>query len=240
MKPNYDGPPSNPDPLRYGYEDPSTGLVFHSFNQTSKNKQRWVSKERFELMRVDRNKRRVDLYNQNSEYANKIKKYRSDLLLSNPDYAIKQKSYHDRTDVKEAKNKYITKLRRENHLFNLSHRIRSRLYSALKSNGITKKQKSSKYLGASTKTIKAFIEMQFDRGMSWENRSLWHIDHFFPLSMAKNQLEIRPLSHFSNLRPIWAAENRKKSKTIPSIGDIVKRNNKIESILKQIKQEHES
>lgn len=50
--------------------------------------------------------------------------------------------------------------------------------------------------------------------MTWENHSLkgWHIDHIKPLNLAKTEEELYKLCHYTNLQPMWAEENLKKSK----------------------------
>ena len=55
------------------------------------------------------------------------------------------------------------------------------------------------------------LEKQFAIGMSWENRSEWHIDHIIPLSSAKTEDEVYKLCHYTNLQPLWAEDNLKKS-----------------------------
>jgi hypothetical protein len=47
--------------------------------------------------------------------------------------------------------------------------------------------------------------------MSWDNKHLWHIDHIIPLSSAKTEDELKQLCHYTNLQPLWAADNIKKS-----------------------------
>jgi len=52
--------------------------------------------------------------------------------------------------------------------------------------------------------------------MTWKNRSnkTWHIDHIIPLSrLNKNSSneDIKKICHYSNLQPLWAEENIKKS-----------------------------
>ena len=50
--------------------------------------------------------------------------------------------------------------------------------------------------------------------MNWENRNLWHVDHIIPLSSAKTEEELVKLCHYTNLQPLWAEDNLKKSNKI--------------------------
>ncbi len=60
-----------------------------------------------------------------------------------------------------------------------------------------------------------YIESKFLPGMSWDNRSEWHIDHIIPVSVATNITEVNKLNHYSNLLPIWKTKNLIKSGNIP-------------------------
>ena len=42
----------------------------------------------------------------------------------------------------------------------------------------------------------------------------WHIDHRIPLDSAKTYEDIERLIHYTNLQPMWAIENLKKSNKI--------------------------
>lgn len=57
------------------------------------------------------------------------------------------------------------------------------------------------------------IESQFEPGMTWEDRSAWHIDHIYPMSAidASNKLHVIAVNNWRNLRPVWAADNFTKS-----------------------------
>jgi hypothetical protein len=50
--------------------------------------------------------------------------------------------------------------------------------------------------------------------MSWDNHGEWHIDHIIPLSSAKNENDVYTLCHYTNLQPLWAEENLRKSNKI--------------------------
>lgn len=81
----------------------------------------------------------------------------------------------------------------------------------------------------SPQELKAHLEKLFLDGMSWENRSLWHIDHKIPLKARKrdgtyfwDQKEISDPSSetfqkawsLDNLQPLWAKHNIKKGDKI--------------------------
>ena len=51
--------------------------------------------------------------------------------------------------------------------------------------------------------------------MTWANNSPkgWHVDHIIPLSrLNKNSSEedIKKITHYTNLQPLWAEENMRK------------------------------
>lgn len=94
-------------------------------------------------------------------------------------------------------------------------RVRGRLKEALKGRGAKKKVRSSRMLGCSWKELARRIESRFAPGMSWENRSEWHIDHIVPLALARTPKDVEDLSHYTNLRPLWARDNRLKSAKPP-------------------------
>jgi hypothetical protein len=72
-------------------------------------------------------------------------------------------------------------------------------------------QGGSKTIGCSAENLKAHLEQQFKAGMSWENYGTeWHVDHIIPLAAAEHIEQLERLNHFSNLQPLWAAENLAK------------------------------
>ena len=93
----------------------------------------------------------------------------------------------------------------------LHARLKSGLSHALRNVNSVKKNTTTNAIGCSFEELKIHIEKQFVKGMSWENRKLWHIDHIVPISKAKTEKEVLDLYHFTNLRPMWASENIKKS-----------------------------
>ena len=65
-------------------------------------------------------------------------------------------------------------------------------------------------IGCTPEELKVHIESQFIDGMSWDNwgvgkgRTMWHVDHIEAVNKGGNH-------HYSNLRPLWAIDNRVKS-----------------------------
>ena len=82
--------------------------------------------------------------------------------------------------------------------------------------GLDKKcDSSSELLGISYQGLKEWLEAQFTEGMTWENRSDWHIDHRVPcdafdMTVPEQQ---RICFWYRNLQPLWAKDNLEKSNT---------------------------
>lgn len=117
---------------------------------------------------------------------------------------------------RENKLKDYRKNKKENDLLcTLTHRVRSRIKSFMKTNKITKQNRTFDIVGCTPKSLKEHIEKQFIKGMSWELMGKHiHIDHIIPLSSAKTEEEIYKLFHYTNLQPLWAEDNLKKSNKI--------------------------
>jgi hypothetical protein len=71
-----------------------------------------------------------------------------------------------------------------------------------------------KEIGYSIRDLMNYIEKLFEPGMSWDNRSSWHIDHIEPLcsfnTQKKGDEEFRKCWALSNLRPLWPRDNHLK------------------------------
>lgn len=116
-------------------------------------------------------------------------------LLDNPEY---QKIYNK-------------KRRKIDPEFKTICYLRGRIYKALKNN--SKSKRTIELLGCSINDLKSHLESKFIEGMTWENQGEWHIDHIrpcasFDLSHVEDQ---KKCFHHSNLQPLWAIDNMKKS-----------------------------
>lgn len=76
-----------------------------------------------------------------------------------------------------------------------------------------KSDKKHKELGYTHNQLKDYIEKMFKDGMSWDNRSSFHIDHIVPIkTFIKNGIyDPKIINSLANLQPLSRIENQKKS-----------------------------
>jgi len=164
----------------------------------------------------------------NIKYKNdptRIKKSQKKYRDKNPNYIISYreknkekilsqiKNYYQNNSkkLKENMKKYQKERKKTDSIFNIKSTIRTRIYKFLLVKNIKKTTKTFDIIGCSPIELKEHLEKQFTKNMGWDNRSLWHIDHIVPLSSAKTEEEVYKLCHYSNLQPLWAEDNLKKS-----------------------------
>lgn len=70
-------------------------------------------------------------------------------------------------------------------------------------------------IGCSIPELLSYLEKQFVDGMSWKNHTKngWHIDHMKPCKSFNltNIEQQKKCFNYTNLQPLWAKENQKKS-----------------------------
>jgi hypothetical protein len=117
--------------------------------------------------------------------------------------------------------KYQYKIKKErlklDPIFKLIENFRHRVYVIVKNS--YKLNNSIELLGCTGNELKNHLESKFTEGMNWENQGKWHIDHIIPCSsfdMAKLE-EQKKCFHYTNLQPLWAIDNIKKSNNIIKI-----------------------
>lgn len=122
---------------------------------------------------------------------------------------------YPRTDtIRLAKQIWKKQRKAEDPVYAMAERLRNRLLMAFKNGGFKKQSTTEKMLGCSFKQFSKHIERQFTDGMSWDNRGEWHLDHILPLSCATTIEGLERLSHYTNIRPLWAADNLSKSNNL--------------------------
>jgi len=70
-------------------------------------------------------------------------------------------------------------------------------------------------VGYTVEDLMRHLERQFVKGMTWENRGDWHIDHIVPLKCfhfeTPEDPEFRAAWAITNLRPLWGPANLTKA-----------------------------
>lgn len=113
--------------------------------------------------------------------------------------------------MNEYYNNRIKEQRKTDPLKKLIFNVRSRIYSVISN----KTKTSFNIVGCSPEFLKEYLEKQFTEGMCWELMGKYiHIDHIIPLSSATTEEEIYKLCHYTNLQPLWAEDNLRKSNKI--------------------------
>lgn len=165
------------------------------FRNYCKDCQKEMNRKYVEKMGEEIKKRKKIWNETNSE---KRKKYRKKTYEKHGKRISKEKYYKIKSDP-------------TNYLKIL---MRRRIRGILQSKNLKKRLPCESIVGCSYSELKIYLESKFVNGMSWENQGLWHIDHIIPLSSAQNEQETYKLCHFTNLQPLWAKDNLKKSNKI--------------------------
>lgn len=188
------------------------------FGKASKNKdglkhrcKECRSKREYQLNAEAIKSKRKKYYQNNKE---KILEITSQYKQENAEWYKKyyQSYYKENADkIKLNVKNYRRKRAQEDINFRLLIRYRTRLYKTLK--GICKSLRTTELIGCSIEELKRHLEKQFKDGMSWGNYGEWHVDHIIPCAMfdLTNEEELRKCFHYTNLQPLWAEENIRKS-----------------------------
>jgi hypothetical protein len=99
---------------------------------------------------------------------------------------------------------------------NLNHRMSTSIGISMNGNKCGRKWES--LVGYTLDDLKKHIEKQFSKGMTWDNRDMWHIDHIIPISAFNfekpEDIDFQRCWNLKNLQPLWATENLKKNDKI--------------------------
>lgn len=118
--------------------------------------------------------------------------------------------------IKVYQAQYAAKRYKSDPLYALSRLVRRRMSLAISLQGYAKASRTCEMLGCDYASLKDHLESRFKPGMNWDNRSEWHIDHIVPLTSAKTEEELLALCHYTNLQPLWAADNLSKGAKMPN------------------------
>jgi hypothetical protein len=90
--------------------------------------------------------------------------------------------------------------------------LRTRISNFLKGIG-GKRGSAVKDLGCSIEEFRKHLESKFTEGMTWDNKGKWHIDHIKALNNfdLTDREEFLKACHYTNMQPLWAIDNIRKS-----------------------------
>lgn len=182
-------------------------IIYYQNNKEKRKLYVKLNKEHFNELRRAK-------YKENEEYKNKIKEnckiYREKHRDILNEHSRQYRKEHQQEITQKRKEKRHND---EKYYFEiyLRNKINNYLYRYGK---ITKKNNVQEILGCSYQEFKKYIENKFEKGMNWNNRGKWHLDHIIPLSTAKDYDDLVKLNHYTNFQPLWAIDNLKKGSKI--------------------------
>jgi len=91
--------------------------------------------------------------------------------------------------------------------------LRTRIKQVLQRYNQKKRSSTFELTGCTVSFLINYLSDRFLPGMSWDERSEWHIDHIKPCSAfdLSNKEEQLQCFHYTNLRPLWPYDNLSKN-----------------------------
>lgn len=126
------------------------------------------------------------------------------ILSRNKRWSDENKDYH-----RELNRENVKKWMKDNPHIVVWRQI---LYRTIRQFNLEKESSTFEMIGYSANDLKLHIESLFEDGMSWSNWGEWHIDHIRPLCTFPKDTPISVVNSLTNLRPLWADENLKRSR----------------------------
>lgn len=134
-----------------------------------------------------------------------------------PEQVEREREYWTKRNNSKRQREYVRRYERErtrtDPKYNLHRRMKAMVGNALreKKNG----RSWQDLVGYTLADLMRHLERQFLPGMTWDNRSEWHIDHIIPVSSfsftSAEDPEFKACWALTNLRPLWGAENIRKN-----------------------------
>lgn len=159
-----------------------------------------------------------------AEHKEELDAYIKNWLVENKDknkaskvaYAIKN------ADHLRAKRREKAAQRREtDDNYRIKQTLQCRLNNALRKSGAKRAANTKSLIGCDIDFLRGFLEARFLPGMNWTNHGLgkgkWQIDHHAPLAEfdLRDPVQQKQACHYSNLRPMWGVDNRRKGAKRP-------------------------
>lgn len=157
-------------------------------------------------------------YLENKEYIND--RNNNNWSKNKHKYSETKKQYRNKNKEKISKyrREYLKKRLKNDINYKIKKNLRTRIHELFYKK-IKKSRRTMELVGCSVEFLKLHLESKFQQGMSWGNYGIngWHIDHIVPCAsfdLTKEE-EQRKCFHYTNLQPLWAKDNIRKSDNLP-------------------------
>tara|TARA_Y100001968_G_scaffold127435_1_gene116339 strand:- start:81 stop:794 length:714 start_codon:yes stop_codon:yes gene_type:complete len=156
----------------------------------------------------------------------KVKEWRKNYANNNREKLNKyQQRYRDKYPEKaKLRGRKHTEIKRKRYPKRdaVLGRMRASIHGLIKRGKTKQGLINSKKIGCNSHEFMAHIESQFTKGMNWENRDSWHIDHIRPCNSFDlfNESEIEVCFNWRNLRPLCGKENLQKQDTYTPLDEV--------------------
>ncbi len=170
-----------------------------------------MSKLQYSQNREKRLQEKKDYIKKNKET---IKERNRNQYLKNREKRLaKQRKYYteNKERLRPKRSARAIKKYHSDIFYKIKSNLSIRMRKFFKKNG----SRTIDFIGCSIDELKRHLESKFQEGMSWDNYGLhgWHVDHIQPCTsfdLSKKE-EQRKCFHYTNLQPLWAIDNIKKS-----------------------------
>ncbi len=187
------------------------GLRSNCRSCSRQGKREWYQKN------IERERTKAVEYGKTEE----CKAQRKERYHSDEEYRLKRREQCRRSKQKESsrqKNReWQQKQRETDPTYKLRINLSRRLRDAIKLN--RKSLPTMLLVGCTIDEFRGHLERLWLPGMDWSNYSLrgWHIDHIIPCAAfdLSDPEQQRKCFHYSNLQPLWAKDNWRKSDFVP-------------------------
>jgi hypothetical protein len=127
-------------------------------------------------------------------------------------HAEKLKTKNRTPQVRARNNAYQHQRYHTDPAYRLKCILRANFRQALKLGRAPKTGSVTNLLGCTLDEFKVYIESLFLPGMTWDHGGQIHIDHIRPCASfdLTDVGQQRECFHYTNLRPVWCAENQRK------------------------------
>ena len=182
------------------------------YREANREKIKTYHKEWRDSNREHLNEQQREKYKENPESF----KARTDRYRETHQEEVKASRTRYNRENRQKRTDYERNKRRSDPVYKFRSSFTSLISQYLRKHGYKGDKRTWKVVGCDFDTFLEYITSQFEEGMTLENyghkNGCWNIDHIIPICTAKTDEDLERLNHYTNLRPMWATDNYKKSR----------------------------